>query len=152
MTGRTVFGHTPARGQQLDDHYFGSIPPRIFAFMQDFEMECHKLGIPVSTRHNEVAPSQFECAPLFEEINVATDHNQLMMDVMDKVSLKHNLKVLFHEKPFAELNGTGKHNNWSLITNTGVNLFQPSSSARENLQFLTFFVCTIKQFTNMQIL
>ncbi|MFC2126122.1 glutamine synthetase III [Bacteroidota bacterium] len=144
MTGRTVFGHDPARGQQLDDHYFGSIAPRIYDFMRDFEIECHKLGIPVSTRHNEVAPSQYEVAPLYEEINVATDHNQLMMDVMQKVSEKHKLKVLFHEKPFAELNGTGKHNNWSLITNTGVNLFQPISSARENLQFLTFLVCTIK--------
>ncbi len=144
MGSRTVFGHNPARGQQLDDHYFGSIPPRIYDFMQDFEIECLKLGIPVRTRHNEVAPSQFEVAPSFEEINIATDHNQLMMDVMERVSLKHNLKVIFHEKPFAGLNGSGKHNNWSLITNDGVNLFQPSSSARENLQFLSFFVCTIK--------
>lgn len=144
MSGRTVFGHSPARGQQLDDHYFGSIPSRVYDFMKDFEIEALKLGIPVSTRHNEVAPSQFEVAPLFEEINVATDHNQLLMDVMNRVSIRHHLKVLFHEKPFAGLNGNGKHNNWSLITNTGVNLFQPSSSARENLQFLTFFVCTIK--------
>ena len=144
MSGRTVFGHSPARGQQLDDHYFGSIPGRVYDFMKDFEIEALKLGIPVSTRHNEVAPSQFEVAPLFEEINVATDHNQLLMDVMNRVSSKHQLKVLFHEKPFAGLNGNGKHNNWSLITNTGVNLFQPSSSARDNLQFLTFFVCTIK--------
>ncbi len=144
MSGRTVFGHNPARGQQLDDHYFGSIPPRIYDFMRDFETECHRLGIPVSTRHNEVAPSQFEVAPLFEELNVAADHNQLMMDVMRKTAERHNLKVLFHEKPFANLNGSGKHNNWSLITNTGVNLFQPSSSARENLQFLTFFVTTVK--------
>ena len=144
MSGRTVFGHSPARGQQLDDHYFGSIPSRVYDFMKDFEIEALKLGIPVSTRHNEVAPSQFEVAPLFEEINVATDHNQLLMDVMNRVSVRHHLKVLFHEKPFAGLNGNGKHNNWSLITNTGVNLFQPSSSARENLQFLTFFVCTIK--------
>ncbi len=143
MSGRTVFGHAPARGQQLDDHYFGSIPTRVYAFMQEFEVECHKLGIPVTTRHNEVAPSQFEVAPLFEEVNVATDHNMLMMDVMRKVAEKHDLQVLFHEKPFAQINGTGKHNNWSLITNTGVNLFQPSSSARENLQFLTFFINTI---------
>lgn len=143
MSGRTVFGHAPARGQQLDDHYFGSIPRRVYAFMQDFEMECHKLGIPVTTRHNEVAPSQFEVAPLFEEVNVATDHNMLMMDVMRRVADRHELAVLFHEKPFAQINGTGKHNNWSLITNTGVNLFQPSSSARENLLFLTFFVNTI---------
>lgn len=144
MAGRTVFGHNPARGQQLDDHYFGSIPPRIYNFMKDFEVEALKLGIPVSTRHNEVAPSQFEVAPVFEDINVASDHNQLMMDVMSRVADRHQLKVLFHEKPFAGLNGTGKHNNWSLITNTGVNLFQPSSSARENLLFLTFFVNTIK--------
>jgi glutamine synthetase len=144
MGGRTVFGHNPARGQQLDDHYFGSIAPRIYNFMRDFEIECHKLGIPVSTRHNEVAPGQFEVAPFFEELNVAADHNQLMMDTMQKVAERHSLRVLFHEKPFAGLNGTGKHNNWSLITNTGINLFQPSSSARENLQFLVFFVNTIK--------
>lgn len=144
MAGRTVFGHNPARGQQLDDHYFGSIPPRVFDFMRDFEIDCHRLGIPLSTRHNEVAPSQFEVAPRFEDINVAVDHNQLMMDVMGKVAERHNLKILFHEKPFAGLNGSGKHNNWSLVTNTGVNLLQPSSSARENLQFLTFLVCTIK--------
>ncbi|WP_226389018.1 glutamine synthetase III family protein [Penaeicola halotolerans] len=144
MGGRTVFGHNPARGQQLEDHYFGSIPSRVKDFMKEFEVECLKLGIPVSTRHNEVAPGQFEVAPLFEEINKATDHNLLLMDVMDKVAEKHNLKVLFHEKPFSGLNGSGKHNNWSLITDTGVNLFQPSSSAKENLQFLTFFVCTIK--------
>ena len=111
--------------------------------MQEFELECHKLGIPVTTRHNEVAPSQFEVAPLFEEVNVATDHNMLMMDVMRRVADKHELTVLFHEKPFANINGTGKHNNWSLITNTGINLFQPTSSARENLLFLTFFVNTI---------
>jgi len=144
MSGRSVFGHNPARGQQLDDHYFGSIPSRVYDFIKDFEIEALKLGIPVTTRHNEVAPSQFEVAPLFEDINVATDHNQLLMDVMNRVSVKHKLSVLFHEKPFAGLNGSGKHNNWSLITNTGVNLFQPSSSARENLQFLTFFVTTIK--------
>lgn len=143
MCGRTVFGHAPARGQQLDDHYFGSIPSRVIAFMEDFEVECHKLGIPVTTRHNEVAPSQFEVAPLFEEANVATDHNMLMMDVMRRVADRHEFAVLFHEKPFAQINGTGKHNNWSLVTNTGVNLFQPSSSARENLLFLTFFVNAI---------
>ena len=125
MSGRTLFGHNPARGQQLDDHYFGSIPSRIYNYMKDFEIECLKLGIPISTRHNEVAPSQFEAAPLFEDINVATDHNSLMMDVMNRVAEKHELKILFHEKPFAGLNGSGKHNNWSLITNTGVNLFQP---------------------------
>lgn len=144
MAGRTVFGHSPARGQQMEDHYFASIPSRVYDFMKDFEIECWKLGIPVRTRHNEVAPSQFEVAPLFEEVNVANDHNQLMMDVMWRVAGKHHLKVLFHEKPFAGLNGTGKHNNWSLITNTGVNLYAPSSSARDNLLFLTFFITTIK--------
>jgi glutamine synthetase len=144
MSGRSVFGNNPARGQQLDDHYFGSIPSRVYDYMKEFEIEALKLGIPVTTRHNEVAPGQYEVAPLYEEINIATDHNQLLMDVMNRVAVKHKLKVLFHEKPFAGLNGNGKHNNWSLITNTGVNLFQPSSSARENLQFLIFFVCTIK--------
>ncbi len=144
MAGRTVFGHPPARGQQMEDHYFGSIPPRVYDFMKDFEIESWKLGIPVRTRHNEVAPSQFEVAPLFEEVNVANDHNQLMMDVMSRIADKHNLRVLFHEKPFAALNGTGKHNNWSLITDTGVNLYAPTSSARDNLMFLTFFVTTIK--------
>ncbi|GAB2608402.1 glutamine synthetase III family protein [Belliella aquatica] len=144
MAGRSVFGHNPARGQQLDDHYFGTIPTRVKDFMMDFEIEALKLGIPVSTRHNEVAPGQFEVAPLFEEINKAVDHNQLLMDVMDKVAEKHSLKVLFHEKPFAGVNGSGKHNNWSLITDTGINLFQPSNSARENLQFLTFLVATVK--------
>ncbi|MBT1695793.1 glutamine synthetase III [Fulvivirgaceae bacterium PWU4] len=144
MAGRSVFGHSPARGQQLEDHYFGSIPGRVYDFMKEFEIECWKLGIPVRTRHNEVAPSQFEVAPLFEEVNVANDHNQLMMDVMGRVAEKHNLKALFHEKPFAGLNGTGKHNNWSLITDTGVNLYAPTSSARDNLLFLTFFITTIK--------
>lgn len=144
MAGRSVFGHAPARGQQLEDHYFGTIPSRVYDFMRDFEIECWKLGIPVRTRHNEVAPSQFEVAPLFEEVNVANDHNQLMMDVMSRVGEKHELKILFHEKPFAGVNGSGKHNNWSLITDTGVNLYAPSSSARDNLLFLTFFVTTIK--------
>ena len=144
MAGRTVFGHAPARGQQMEDHYFGSIPPRVYDFMKEFEIECWKLGIPVRTRHNEVAPSQFEVAPLFEEVNVANDHNQLMMDVMSRVADKHHLRALFHEKPFAGLNGTGKHNNWSLITDTGVNLYAPTSSARDNLLFLTFFITTIK--------
>jgi glutamine synthetase len=144
MAGRTVFGHAPARGQQMEDHYFGSIPPRVYDFMKDFEIEAWKLGIPVRTRHNEVAPSQFEVAPLFEEVNVSNDHNQLMMDVMSRVADRHNLQVIFHEKPFAGLNGTGKHNNWSLITDTGINLYAPTSSARDNLMFLTFFVTTIK--------
>jgi len=144
MAGRTVFGHIPARGQQLEDHYFGSIPTRVLAFMADFEIELLKLGIPVKTRHNEVAPSQFEVAPLFEEINLAVDHNALMMDVMDKVAEKHGLKVLFHEKPFAGVNGSGKHNNWSMATNTGRNLLSPSSKPKDNLVFLTFFVNVIK--------
>ena len=144
MASRTVFGHAPARGQQMEDHYFGSIPARVYDFMKEFEFESWRLGIPVRTRHNEVAPCQFEVAPLFEEVNVANDHNQLMMDVMGRVAEKHNLKVLFHEKPFAGLNGSGKHNNWSLITDNGINLYAPSSSARDNLLFLTFFVTTIK--------
>ncbi|MBS1487609.1 MAG: glutamine synthetase III [Bacteroidetes bacterium] len=144
MAGRTVFGHAPARGQQLEDHYFGTIPSRVYNFMREFEIECWRLGIPVRTRHNEVAPSQFEVAPLFEEVNVANDHNQLMMDIMSRVAEKHKLKILFHEKPFAGVNGSGKHNNWSLITDTGVNLYAPSSSARDNLLFLTFFITTIK--------
>ncbi|GHN03289.1 glutamine synthetase [Cytophagales bacterium WSM2-2] len=144
MAGRSVFGHAPARGQQMEDHYFGTIPSRIYDFMREFEIECWKLGIPVRTRHNEVAPSQFEVAPLFEEVNVANDHNQLMIDIMSRVGEKHELKILFHEKPFAGVNGSGKHNNWSLITDTGVNLYAPSSSARDNLLFLTFFVTTLK--------
>jgi glutamine synthetase len=144
MAGRTVFGHAPARGQQMEDHYFGSIPSRVYDFMKEFEIEAWKLGIPVRTRHNEVAPSQFEVAPLFEEVNISNDHNQLMMDVMGRVGEKHGLKILVHEKPFAGLNGSGKHNNWSLITDSGVNLYAPTSSARDNLLFLTFFVTTIK--------
>ncbi len=144
MAGRSVFGHAPARGQQMEDHYFGTIPSRVYDFMRDFEIESWKLGIPVRTRHNEVAPSQFEVAPLFEEVNVANDHNQLMMDVMNRVGEKHDLKILFHEKPFAGLNGSGKHNNWSLITDTGVNLYAPTGSARDNLLFLIFFITTIK--------
>ena len=144
MGGRTVYGHNPARGQQLDDHYFGSIPTRIYDFMKDYEIEAHRLGIPLMTRHNEVAPGQYEVAPMYEPVNIATDQNQLLKDVMEKVANMHDFSVIFHEKPFAGLNGSGKHNNWSLITDTGVNLYQPSSSARDNLQFLTFFVTTIK--------
>lgn len=144
MAGRTVYGHNPARGQQLDDHYFGTITPRVLQFIKEFEYEAHRLGIPVKTRHNEVAPAQFECAPMHEEANKSADHNQLLKDVMDKVADKHEFKVLFHDKPFETLNGNSKHNNWSLSTDTGVNLFQPSNSARENLQFLIFFICTIR--------
>jgi glutamine synthetase len=144
MAGRTVFGHSPAKGQQLEDHYFGSIPSRVLAFMQDFEYEALKLGMPIRTRHNEVAPSQFECAPTFEEVNLAIDHNLLLMDLMEKIAEKHDFKVLFHEKPFAGINGSGKHNNWSLGTNTGRNLLAPSSRPKENLMFLTFFINVIK--------
>ncbi|GAB3885626.1 glutamine synthetase III family protein [Spirosoma agri] len=144
LAGRTVFGHAPARGQQLDDHYFGSIPPRINAFMVDFEFESMKLGMPVRTRHNEVAPGQFEVAPTFEEVNLAVDHNALLMDLMDKIAEKHNLKVLFHEKPFAGINGSGKHNNWSMGTNTGVNLLAPSTKPKESLRFITFLVNVVK--------
>ena len=143
-TGRVLVGHYPAKGQQLDDHYFGSIPDRALAFMRDYEQESLRLGIPVTTRHNEVAPNQFECAPVFEETNLANDHNLLLMDVLEKVARKHNFRVLFHEKPFAGLNGSGKHNNWSLATNTGVNLLSPGKNPKSNLQFLTFFVNTIK--------
>ncbi len=144
LTGRTLLGHSPAKGQQLDDHYFGSIPNRVMSFMRDLEQECMLLGIPVKTRHNEVAPNQFELAPIFEEANLAVDHNSLLMDVMGKVSKRHNYKVLFHEKPFAGINGSGKHNNWSLSTDTGVNLLSPGKTPMKNLQFLTFFVNTIK--------
>ena len=144
MTGRTVFGHAPAKGQQLEDHYFGAIPERVYAFMRDFEEESYKLGIPLRTRHNEVAPSQFECAPIFEEANLAVDHNTLLMDVMDRVAKRHNLKVLLHEKPFAGINGSGKHNNWSIATDTGVNLLAPGKTPKTNLMFLTFFVNVIK--------
>ena len=143
MTGRTLLGHSPAKGQQLDDHYFGSIPRRAMGYLRELEMECIKLGIPVKTRHNEVAPNQFEIAPLFEEANLAVDHNSLLMDVMEKVAQNHNFKVLYHEKPFAGINGSGKHNNWSLATNTGVNLLSPGKTPMSNLQFLTFFINTI---------
>ncbi len=144
LTGRTLVGHSPAKGQQLDDHYFGSIPTRALNFMRELETECMLLGIPVKTRHNEVAPNQFELAPIYEESNLAVDHNSLLMDVMGKVGSRHNFKVLFHEKPFAGINGSGKHNNWSLATDTGVNLLGPGKTPMSNLQFLTFFINTIK--------
>lgn len=146
LTGRALIGHSPAKGQQLDDHYFGSIPDRAHAFMRDFEIEALRLGIPVTTRHNEVAPNQFECAPMFEETNLAVDHNVLLMDILEKVARKHDFRVLLHEKPFAGLNGSGKHNNWSLATDTGVNLLQPGKNPKSNLQFLTFFVNAITAF------
>ena len=142
--GRTVFGAAPAKGQQLEDHYFGSIPERVYAFMRDYEGEAYKLGIPLRTRHNEVAPAQFECAPIFEEVNIAVDHNTLLMDVMSRVAKRHNLVVLLHEKPFAGINGSGKHNNWSMATDTGVNLLAPGKTPKTNLMFLTFFVNIIK--------
>ncbi|NCT16585.1 MAG: glutamine synthetase type III, partial [Flavobacteriales bacterium] len=144
LTGRTLLGHAPAKGQQLDDHYFGSIPTRALNFMRDLETECMLLGIPVKTRHNEVAPNQFELAPIYEETNLAVDHNALIMDVMGRVASRHNFKILFHEKPFAGINGSGKHNNWSMSTDTGINLLAPSKTPKRNLQFLTFFISTIK--------
>jgi glutamine synthetase len=144
MTGRAMVGHNPAKGQQLDDHYFGSIPERAAAFMRDYEIEALKLGIPVTTKHNEVAPNQFECAPMFEETNLANDHNLLLMDLLEKIARKHDFRVLLHEKPYGSLNGSGKHNNWSLATSTGVNLLAPGKNPKTNLQFLTFLVNTIK--------
>ena len=144
LTGRTLMGSQSSKDQQLDDHYFGSIPERVASFMKDFEIEAYMLGIPVKTRHNEVAPNQFECAPIFEEANISNDHNQLVMDVMKRVAQRHNFRVLFHEKPFAGINGSGKHNNWSLATNTGVNLLSPGKNPKGNLQFLTFLVNVVK--------
>ena len=144
LAGRALVGHAPAKGQQLDDHYFGSIPERAIEFMKELEYESRILGIPVKTRHNEVAPAQYEFAPVFEEANVAVDHNSLFMDLMEKVSRRHDFRVLLHEKPFANINGSGKHNNWSLATNTGVNLLAPGSTPMSNLMFLTFFVNSIK--------
>ncbi len=144
MAGRVLLGHQAAKGQQLEDHYFGSIPERALAYMRELEIECLKLGIPLKTRHNEVAPNQFEVAPLFEEANLAVDHNSLLMDIMEKVAARHNFKLVLHEKPFAGINGSGKHNNWSMATDTGVNLLSPGKTPKSNLQFLTFFINTIK--------
>ena len=144
LAGRALVGHAPAKGQQLDDHYFGSIPERAIEFMKELEYESRVLGIPVKTRHNEVAPAQYEFAPVFEEANVAVDHNSLFMDLIEKVARRHDFRVLLHEKPFANINGSGKHNNWSLATNTGVNLLAPGSTPMSNLMFLTFFVNSIK--------
>ncbi|MCP4441277.1 MAG: glutamine synthetase type III [Aureispira sp.] len=144
ITGRTLLGRYAPKGQQLDDHYFGSIPERMYAYMRELENECHKLGIPVRTRHNEVAPSQYELAPIFEEVNVAVDHNQLLMDLMERIAKRHKLRVLFHEKPYAGVNGSGKHNNWSMATNTGKNLLSPGKDPSNNLQFLTVFMSTIQ--------
>ena len=144
LTDRTLMGHASSKDQQLEDHYFASIPERVSAFMREFEIEAYKLGIPVKTRHNEVAPNQFEVAPIFEECNLAVDHNLLIMDIMKKTARRHNFRVLFHEKPFGGINGSGKHNNWSLMTNTGVNLLSPGNKPKTNLQFLTFLVNILK--------
>ncbi len=144
LTGRTLLGHASARDQQLEDHYFGAIPQRVGNFMRDFEIEACKLGIPVKTRHNEVAPNQFECAPMFEEANLAVDHNQMLMDAMERIARKHHFCVLFHEKPFRGINGSGKHNNWSLRTNTNLNLLSPGKNPKTNLMFLTFLVNIVK--------
>ena len=140
ITGRTLMGHSSPKDQQLDDHYFGSIPTRVSNFMKELEIECHKLGIPVKTRHNEAAPNQFELAPIFEDVNLANDHNQLVMDLMKRIATKHKFTVLLHEKPFKGVNGSGKHNNWSLCTDTGINLFSPTKTAEGNMLFLTFVV------------
>lgn len=144
ITGRTLMGHVSAKNQQLEDHYFGAIPPRVLQFMREFEFEAFKLGIPVTTRHNEVAPNQFECAPKFEESNLGVDHNQLVMNLMEIVARRHNFRVLLHEKPFKGVNGSGKHNNWSMATNTGVNLLSPGKNPKQNIQFLTFLVNIVK--------
>ncbi len=140
MTGRTLMGHASAKDQQLDDHYFGSIPERVTSFMRELEIEAHKLGIPLKTRHNEVAPNQFEFAPIFEEANLANDHNQLVMDLMKRIARKHSFQVLLHEKPFSSVNGSGKHNNWSMTTDTGINLLSPAKNPKGNMLFLTFLV------------
>lgn len=140
LTGRTLMGHSSAKDQQLEDHYFGSIPPRVTSFMKELEIECHKLGIPVKTRHNEVAPNQFELAPIFENANLANDHNQLVMDLTKRIASKHQFAVLFHEKPYSGVNGSGKHNNWSLSTDTGINLFAPGRNPKGNMLFVTFLV------------
>ena len=153
LAERTMMGHPSSKDQQLSDHYFGSIPERVMNFMEDFECEAYRLGIPVKTRHNEVAPNQFECAPIFEEVNLAVDHNQLLMDIMKRAARKHKFRVLFHEKPFAGINGSGKHNNWSMATNTGVNLLSPGKNPKTNLQFLTFLVNVVKAvYDNNEIL
>jgi glutamine synthetase len=144
LTGRTLFGHSSAKDQQLEDHYFGTIPQRVMGFMQEFELEAHRLGIPVKTRHNEVAPNQFECAPVFEEANLSIDHNQLLMHILDKVAKRHDFSLLLHEKPYSGVNGSGKHNNWSLATNTRENLLSPGKTPGSNLRFLTFLVNIIK--------
>lgn len=148
LTGRTVFGHSSAKDQQLSDHYFGTIPERALDFMKDFEYEAHRLGIPVKTRHNEVAPGQFECAPVFAEANLAVDQNQLLMHLIERVAVRHDFNVLFHEKPYSGVNGSGKHNNWSLMTDAGENLLSPGKTAKSNFRFLVFLVNVIKAVNN----
>ena len=143
LTGRTLMGHESAKNQQLEDHYFGAIPPRVAAFMREVEIEAYKYGIPLKTRHNEVAPNQFEVAPIFDETNLAVDQNLLLMTLMNKIATKHHFKLLLHEKPFDGINGSGKHNNWSLGTDTGIGLFTPGKTTNENLQFVTFLVNTL---------
>jgi len=150
LADRTLMGHASSKDQQLSDHYFGSIPERVMSFMKEFEYESYKLGIPVKTRHNEVAPNQFECAPIYEEANLAVDHNQLIMDVMRRVARKHKFRVLFHEKPYAEVNGSGKHNNWSMATDTGVNLLSPGKNPKSNMQFIAFLVNVVKAVNDNQ--
>ncbi|HZH74317.1 MAG TPA: glutamine synthetase III [Mariniphaga sp.] len=153
LCGRTLMGHSSSKDQQLADHYFSSIPTRVNRFMQDVENEAYKLGIPVKTRHNEVAPNQFELAPIFEEANLANDHNQLIMDIMQKIARRHKFRILYHEKPFAGINGSGKHNNWSLSTNTGINLYAPGKNPKTNLLFLTFVINTLQAvFDNQDVL
>ncbi|MDE7073863.1 MAG: glutamine synthetase III, partial [Odoribacter sp.] len=144
LCGRTLMGHSAAKDQQLEDHYFGAIPERVNAFMDELEYECHRLGIPAKTRHNECAPNQFELAPIFEEANLAVDHNQLLMSTMKRVARHHKFRVLLHEKPFKGINGSGKHNNWSLLTDTGVNLLSPGKNPESNMQFLVFLVTTTR--------
>jgi glutamine synthetase len=144
LSGRTLFGHASAKDQQLEDNYFGTIPERAMAFMKELEIEAHMLGIPVKTRHNEVAPGQFECAPIFEEANIAVDHNQLLMDLTEKIARKHNFVALLHEKPYAGVNGSGKHNNWSLMTDSGENLLSPGKTSKSNFRFLVFLINIIK--------
>ena len=144
LCGCTLMGHSAAKDQQLEDHYFGAIPERVNAFMDELEYECYRLGIPAKTRHNECAPNQFELAPVFEEVNLAVDHNQLLMSTMKRVARHYKFRVLLHEKPFKGINGSGKHNNWSLLTDTGVNLLSPGKNPKSNMQFLVFLVTTVK--------
>ena len=147
LTGRTLLGHSPSKNQDLNNHYFGSIPDRVGRYLKELENESNVLGIPVKTYHNEVAPSQYEIAPVFEEANLAVDHNALLMDLMNKIAHRHNFVVLFHEKPFEKINGSGKHSNWSLVTNSGINLLSPGKTPMSNFNFTfpNFFICWISE-------